>query len=268
MSDIAVNGITYKLKQCEVVYYEDEFGHSYTIDGEPVVGVTTILSMGVPPEQGLLEYFKRTSKEEQEDILADAQERGSNVHQAIERLLLGDEVASADFRRKREKLGLAAFVDFFQTVELTDIFPEQVIAYINEDVRFAGTLDLKAILVINDKKIIIDFKTSTIHSRKNELQVIAYKEAYEQSTSETIDECYVLYLGSKHKGLRSKTDENGIPSSGIGWFIVRAKVTFDDFMLAYKMALLINDGKYPVPPKAITFPDTWRILERKRKASK
>src|SRR5947209_86459 len=127
--EIAVNGTRYALKQCEVIRFEDEFGHSYEIDGEPVAGVTTLLGMGMPIEQGLLEYFKRTDKETQEDILIDAQERGSNVHTAIERLLLGERIPSSGFRRRREKFGVAAFIDFFEKVQPSDVVSEQVVAY-------------------------------------------------------------------------------------------------------------------------------------------
>lgn len=266
MPDIEVNGIHYALKQCEVIRFEDEFGHSYMIDDEPVAGVTTLLGMGTPVEQGLLEYFKRTDKETQEDILTDAQERGSNVHHAIERLLLGDEVISENLRRKREKLGIAAFVDFFETMQPTDVISEQVIAYINGDIKFAGTLDM--IATINGKRILIDFKTSTATSRKNELQVEAYKAAVEQSSDEKIDCCYVLYVGTSHKGLRPVIDENGLSNMGIGWNLVKSNATFNDFGLAYRMALFMNKGKYPIPPKVVTFPEKWRILERKRKAEK
>ena len=268
MDETTINGVRYQLKQCEVVRLEDEFGHSYLIDGEPVAGVTTLLSMGVPPDQGLLEYFKRTDKQTQEEILEDAQSRGSNVHHAIEALLLGEKVPSSAFTRKREKLGVAAFVHFFTTVRMDGILPEQVVAYINGEVRFAGTLDLVAVLVLNGKRIIIDFKTSAVHSRKNELQVIAYKEAYEQSTGIKIDRCYVLYLGTTHKGTRPKEDDYGIPSTGMGWFMVQANADFKDFMRAYDTAIFMNNGKYPKPPKVFEFPEVWKILERKRKEEK
>lgn len=274
MKDIAVNGTRYQLKQCEVIRLEDEFGHSYMINEEPVAGVTTLLSMGMPVEQGLLEYFKRTDKEAQEDILIDAQERGSNVHHAIERLLLGKEVESEQLRRKREKFGVAAFVDFFDKVQPTDIISEQVIAYLGNtgnyadmdtfasSMRFAGTLDF--IGTINGKRILIDFKTSTAHSRKNELQVEAYKEAVQQSHDEKIDYCYILYLGTGHKGSRSIIDANGLPSTGLGWSLVQSKATFSDFCLAYNMALFMNSGQYPKPPKTVVFPEKWKILEPKK----
>lgn len=265
-TDLAVNGIHYQLKQCEVIRFENEFGHSYTIDDEPVCGVTTLLGMGMPIEQGLLEYFKRTDKEAQEDILVDAQERGSNVHHAIERLLLGDDVQSDSLYRKREKLGVAAFVDFFQKTQPTDVISEQVVAYKKKDILFAGTLDM--IATINGKRLLIDFKTSMVHSKKNELQVEAYRAAVEQSHDEKIDGCYILYVGTSHKGTRARNHEDGIPTTGLGWSLVKSDSTFKDFGLAYRMALFMNNGKYPTPPKVVEFPERWKLLERKRKETK
>lgn len=255
---VVVNGRSFKLKQCEVMRFEDEFGHSYEIDGEPVCGVTTLLSMGTPIEQGLLEYFKRNDKDTQEDILIDAQERGSNVHKALEELLTGLSVPSAGFKRKREKLAIEAFVSWFEDVKPTNVVTEQVVAYKKDDVKFAGTLDF--IATINDKRILIDFKTSKTSSRKNSLQVEAYKEAIEQSTDEKIDACYVLYLGTSHKGTRAAKDENGLMSNGLGWSLVKSDATFGDFMLAYNMAIFMNGG-YPTPPRVVAFPEQWRILE-------
>lgn len=262
MDVVAVNGVRYKLKQCEVIRLEDEFGHSYMVDGEPVAGVTTLLSMGVPPDQGLLEYFKRTDKETQEEILLDAQSRGSNVHHAIEALLLGDAVPSSALTRKREKFGVAAFIDFWNRMKPADIVTEQVVAYKVPTMVFAGTLDF--IATINGKRVLIDFKTSGSHSRKNELQVEAYKKAVEQSSDEKIDCCYVLYVGTAHKGTRARANEDGMLSTGLGWSLVKSRASFEDFRRAYQMAIFMNNGAYPKPPKVVEFPETWKILERKR----
>lgn len=273
MTDVAVNGRLFKLAQCEVMRFEDEFGHSYEIDGEPVAGVTTLLSMGVPPEQGLLEYFKRTDKESQEDILLDAQQRGTNVHQAVEDLLNGISVPSAVFTRKREKLAIEAFVAWFEAMKPTDIVTEQVVAYVEKGtflfplpVKFAGTLD--CLCTINGHRLLIDFKTSAVPSTKDKLQVQAYKAAIEQSTTEKIDDCYVLYLGTSHKGTRPSKHVDGLPTNGPGWSMVYSNKTFADFMLAYNMALLMNGGNYPKPPTVVAFPEQWKILERSLKGAK
>lgn len=249
----------WKLKNGTVVRYETEFGHSYYIDDEYVVGMTTMLEMGTPHPQGLLQYFKRTDQHTQEEILLDAQERGTNVHQAIEQLLMGEEVYPSDLKREDEKKAVAAFIDFFLTVQPEDVVSEHVVAYIKDDVRFAGTLDF--IGTINGKRVLIDFKTSKIPSLKNALQVRGYQEAVEQSTGEKIDACYTLHLGTAHKGTRSKEDDNGLPTTGRMWNLVESVVGFDDVLLAYRMMLLANGGNYPTPPTVMSYPEVWQLTQ-------
>mgnify|MGYP002632386539 CR=1 FL=1 len=252
---------TYKLKNTDLVYLSDEFGHSYEIKGEPVAGVTTILGLGVPPEAGLLEYFKRNTIEDQEAILTDAKERGTNVHKAIETLLLGGKVDSAEFKRPHEKKAITAFVDWYQKVKPTNCKPEMIVAYIGDEkrdgntMRFAGTLDL--IATINGKRVLVDFKTSKVHSQKNALQIEAYKQAYEQAYGEKVEDGYLLYLGTGHKGTRPK-DLDGMPSNGYGWNLVKSEDTFDDFKRAYDMALWVSGG-YPKPPKVEVYPTQWEL---------
>lgn len=247
---------TYKLKNTDLVYLSDEFGHSYEIAGEPVVGVTTILALGVPPEAGLLEYYKRNDIDTQEAILQDAKERGTNVHQAIETLLLGGKVNSEDFKRPHEKRAITAFVDWYQKVQPKNVKPEMVVAYLDDDMKFAGTVDF--IGTINGKRVIIDFKTSKVHSKKNCLQIEAYRKAYEQAyDDDPIEAGYVLYLGTAHKGTRpSKLD--GMPSNGYGWNMIKSEDTFDDFKRAYDMALWVSGG-YPKPPKVEVYPARWEL---------
>lgn len=253
----------YKLKQTDLVYLSDEFGHSYEIEGEPVVGVTTILSLGVPADQGLIAFWKNMAADEQADILADAQDRGSNVHQAIEQLLLGRKVKSEDFRRPREKAAITAFVDWYTKIAPTDVKPEMVVAYIGADedtkgMKFAGTVDFVG--TINGRRILIDFKTSAVPSKKNSLQVQAYARAVEQSIGEKIDDCYVLYLGTKHTGTRPKLVD-GMPNTGFGWSMIKSEDTFDDFKMAYQMAIWCSGG-YPKPPKVLVYPKEWDIKNK------
>lgn len=249
----------WKLKNGTVLRYETEFGHSYYIDDEYVVGVTTMLNMGTPIPAGLLGYFKRTDKQTQEEILTDAQVRGTNVHQTIERLLMGEAVYPSELNREAEKRAVAAFIDFFLNTQPQEVISEHVVAYIEDKYKFAGTLDF--IGTINGKRILIDFKTSKIPSLNNSLQVQAYKAAVEQSTDEKIDACYTLYLGTNHKGTRAKIDENGLPNTGLMWNLVESKNTFTDVKLAYQMMLIANDGKYPEPPTTIAYPESWQLTK-------
>lgn len=252
---------THTLKNTELVYYADEFGHSYEINGESVAGVTTLLALGVPADAGLLEYYKRNTIEDQEAILMDAQERGTNVHQAIESLLKGQKVESGLYKRKHEKKAITAFVDWFQKVLPKDALPERVVAFIGDKdkdgnpLRFAGTADLVA--TIGGRRVLIDFKTSKVHSKKNSLQVQAYRKAYEAAYGETIDDCYILYLGTSHKGTRAK-EVDGMPNTGLGWSLIKSEDTFDDFKRAYDMALWVAGG-YPKPPKVEVYPTEWGL---------
>lgn len=252
---------TYRLKQTDLVYLSDEFGHSYEIEGESIAGVTTILSLGVPADQGLINFWKQMSADEQADILSDAQDRGSNVHQAIEQLLLGRKVRSEDFKRPREKAAITAFIDWFTKIAPTDFRPEVVVAYLGTDdenttgMKFAGTVDF--IGTVNGRRILVDFKTSATPSKKNSLQAQAYKKAVEQSLGEKIDDCYILYLGTKHAGSRPKMVD-GMPNTGFGWSMVKSEDTFDDFSLAYRMAIWCSGG-YPKPSKVLVYPKEWAI---------
>lgn len=251
----------YKLKQTDLVYLTDEFGHSYEINGEAVAGVTTILSLGVPADQGLIAFWKNMDADDQADILSDAQKRGSNVHKAIEQLLLGRKVKSEGFKRPREKRAITAFLDWYGKINPTDVKPEMVVAYIGtkeddtEGMKFAGTVDL--ICTINGRRILIDFKTSAVLSKKNSLQVKAYAKAVEQSIGEEIDDCYVLYLGTKHTGTRPKMIDD-MPNTGFGWSMIKSEDTFDDFKRAYDMAIWCSGG-YPKPPKVEVYPKEWDI---------
>jgi hypothetical protein len=251
----------YKLKQTDLVYSSDEFGHSYEIEGEAIAGVTTILSLGVPADQGLIAFWKQMSAEDQADILSDAQDRGSNVHQAIEQLLLGRKVKSEDLKRPREKAGITAFVDWFEKIKPTYVRPETVVAYLGTEeegtagMKYAGTVDL--VCTINDRRILIDFKTSATPSKKNSLQAQAYKKAVEQSLGETIDDCYILYLGTKHTGTRPKLVDD-MPNTGFGWSMIKSEDTFNDFHRAYDMAIWCSGG-YPKPPKVLVYPKEWNI---------
>jgi hypothetical protein len=254
---------THTLKNTKLVYYADEFGHSYEIEGETVAGVTTLLSLGVPADAGLIEYYKRNDVDTQEAILADAQERGTNVHAAVEALLNGQKVESANYKRKHEKKAITAFVDWFQKVKPTNSLAERVVAFVGDKdkdgnkMRYAGTVDL--ITTIGGRRVLIDFKTSKVHSKKNSLQVQAYRKAVEESYDEKIDDCYILYLGTSHKGTRSK-DIDGMPSTGLGWSLIKSEDTFDDFKRAYDMALWASGG-YPKPPKVEVYPTEWGLQQ-------
>ena len=122
--------------------------------------------------------------------------------------------------------------------------------------KYAGTLDLvctvdSQILNSFDKgkrtskttRLLIDFKTNkgSIYF-ENKLQVRAYDQAYTETSGETVDECWILRLGSQHKtGYEFKQVD---------------EVKIQDFKNVYNTYLTINGGKIEEPPIVDVYPET------------
>jgi hypothetical protein len=99
---------------------------------------------------------------------------------------------------------------------------------------------------LGGKRVLVDFKTnkSSIYFT-NKLQVMAYKQAYEETSGEKIDECYILRLGTTHK---------------IGYeYKLIDEVDIKDFMNVYQTYLRINGGKIEEPPMIDVYPDTLKL---------
>ena len=110
--------------------------------------------------------------------------------------------------------------------------------------KYAGTLDL--VCTIGGKRVLVDFKTNKggIYFT-NKLQIMAYKQAYEETTGEKIDECWILRLGTTHKtGYEyKKIDE----------------VSVTDFMNVYQVYLRMNGGKIEEPPMVDEYPEILKL---------
>lgn len=217
--------------------------HYYFVNDEFVPSVSNILDVAGPKEYGLINFFKTNSPEEIEEKSSTAKQKGTLVHDLIERLLNGLEIPLKDYPDAVKKL-VAIFNDWYNLYLPTDYSTETVVACMDDNFKYAGTLDL--ICTLDGKKTLIDFKTnkSAIYF-SNKLQVMAYKYAYEQTTGEKIEQCYVLRIGSQHKaGYEFKLIDD---------------VTVDSFKAVYKVYLDMNGGKLPTPPVIDTYPDTLKL---------
>lgn len=149
-------------------------GHGYTIDGEKVPGVTTVIREALPTpaliewagnttaayavdfwdELGALTPSKRLkrlngARYEERDAAA---RRGTEVHRLAEALVRGLEVAVPD-----ELAGhVEAYVDFLNHADPKAILVEGVIG--NRSVRYCGTVDLVAAMF--GQNWLLDLKTS------------------------------------------------------------------------------------------------------------
>lgn len=215
--------------------------HYYWVDGEFMPSVSHILDVAAPKEYGLINFFKNNTAEDIEEISSKAKENGSSVHDACEKLLNGIEIPLKDYPIKAKK-ALVSFYEWYNVYLPKSLITEQMVA--SKVFKYAGTLDL--VCTIGDKRILIDFKTNKggIYFT-NKLQVMAYKQAYEETTEDKIDECWILRLGTTHKvGYEYKKIE---------------EVSIKDFQNVYNTYLTINGGKIEEPPIIDVYPDTLKL---------
>jgi hypothetical protein len=168
-------------------------GHSYTLDGEPVPGVTTIINQGVP-KPALIDWAARQSagyaidnwaelaklnsserlrriERARFEILRGASVRGTDVHQLALRLAAGQEV---DVPEQLEG-HIDAYLQFATDWQPVELLTEVVIG--NRRHRYMGTLDTLAQLA-DGKTWLLDWKTGQSGIwPEAALQLAAYRHA-------------------------------------------------------------------------------------------
>jgi hypothetical protein len=220
-----------------IVRKEVDATHYYFVDGEFYPSVSAILDEAAPKEYGLLNFFKTNTPEDIEEKSSVAKAKGSLVHDTCEKILNGVKVSIVDFPIPAKK-ALMTFIDWYNTYQPKNYLTESTVASMK--FKYAGTCDM--ICEIDNKKVLIDFKTNKggIYP-SNKLQVMAYKQAYEETNDEKIDECWILRLGTTHKvGYEFKKIDD---------------VTVDNFMDVYKTYLWLHGGKVPEPPVIDVYPE-------------
>lgn len=255
---IKTNGKTYKLNIGELIRFETDISHYYWLDGMYLPGVSSILSEASPTPFGLKMFWQQNTKEEADTIFETAGDFGSKMHDAFERLLLAQELNLLnDYPSMKEKKCLMSFKDWFAYYKPTEFEAEQPVA--SKKFKYAGTLDL--VCMINKERWLIDFKTSNAIHFSHQLQVLAYKQAYEESYGTKIDRIGIARFGTTHKG-------NGIPAAGkikeVGknWEFREVKAyTIDDFMNIYKIYLTLHGGEIPTPSEIAIYPETLKLLD-------
>jgi len=230
-------------------------GHYYWVDGEHYPRVTKILEVAAPVPLALRQYLLRSTPETAEKKLQETGDLGSLVHQAIERLLHGEELnLKEEFPSSVVKNHLLAFSRWFENFrpEIETIQTEQVVA--SRRYRYAGTLDLACRQ--GGDLWIIDFKTTAGIYFSHELQIVAYKQAYEETTGWRVDKMGILRTGTRHR-------------SGYEFKVVERP--FSHFKAVYDTFLALYDGEVPKPPTSRRYPTKLRIIgeqqeeEKKRK---
>ena len=179
--------------------------------GPVFVPSVTWISSFYPKGVGYMKWLANHGWDEAEAIKNEAAEKGSRVHQAIVDLVDGKKVAmnskyvNVD-SDKEEELTLddweciTSFVDWWNEMK-PETLAREVVIFSKTD-NYAGTVDW--IGKIGDKIWLIDFKTSQYVWPSHELQVSAYRRAWDK-----IDTVGILQLGYRLNKKRWKLTEIG-----------------------------------------------------------
>ena len=177
-------------------------GHSYTLDGNPVTGVTTLIHDGYPAEEGLKSWSGKVVAEcvadaDDTDITAwrdlgrdgmiaalraqprqrlkEASTRGTKVHRIAERLCRGEQLDYGTDIPEELEGHAESCLRFFDEWRPAPVLTEAVIG--NRWVPYAGTLDMVAD-VPGHGRILIDYKSGASGIwPETVLQLAAYRWA-------------------------------------------------------------------------------------------
>lgn len=186
------------------------------------------------------------------DIIAQkAAREGTLVHDAAEKLMLGQEVIwlkddgtvtySLDVWRM-----ILKFADFWGQVKPELVATEYHL--FSDDHKFAGTADI--IVKIDGKLWLLDIKTSNSVHTSHYLQLAAYAKAWNETHSEPIEGCGILWLKSNS---RSEGKKGVI--KGRGWelkTVDNIDEKFDMFLKVYDIYKMENPDAKPTTEKLPT----------------
>jgi hypothetical protein len=177
------------IEKTNVIQFLDE--RFYESDGEYFPSATTILDV-YPKEFGFNQWLKDLGQNANE-VLRRAGERGSKVHDAINQLLLGEEVEWEGYDWTEWQM-INRFLEFWGRYKPKLVGSE--VSLVSKELGYGGTLDL--ICVIDDEIWLIDHKTGNGIYTSHQLQLASYKHLWYKRPYKTnmIDRYGVLWLNS------------------------------------------------------------------------
>jgi hypothetical protein len=195
----------------------------YTKDDKYYPSVTSILQYF--PKNKFFETWLKDVGHNADIIVKKAADEGTQVHDAIERYLLGEKIEWLD-ESGYSKYSLdiwkmiLKFHEFWTTYKPTLI--ESEIHLFSDKFIYAGTCDL--VVEINNEKWLLDIKTSnSLHTSYN-LQLAAYAQAWNELYEEKIDRVGILWLKSSKRG----EDKKGKNIQGKGWEIYEPEKSIEE----------------------------------------
>ena len=227
----------------------------YNRNGEYYPSVTSILQYF--PKGKFFENWLKDVGHNADIIARRAADEGTQVHDAIERYLLGEKILWID-ENGYSKYSLDVwkmilkFHEFWSTYKPTLI--ESEIHLFSTQYIYAGTCDL--VVEINGKKWLLDIKTSNSLHTSYDLQLSAYAQAWNELYEEKIDRIGILWLKSSKRG-KDKKDEK---IQGKGWEIYEPEKNIEENFKIFQYIYELYKLEHPNPtPTSEQFPTEIQI---------
>ena len=212
-------------------------------DGVYYPSVTTILQY--MPKNHFFENWLKDVGHNADLIRSKAGKEGTQVHDAAERLILGEEISWMDDYGKARYSQIVwemilRFHEFWTNAKPELISTEEFV--FSDKFKYAGTADL--LVKMNNETWLIDLKTSNALHKTYDLQLAAYAKAIEEKKGIKVDKTAILWLKAHTRGFSKK---KGV-WQGKGWQLKEINDidnNFELFQTIYKLYSLENPT---VPP--------------------
>ena len=206
--------------------------------------VTTILQY--MPKNKFFESWLKDVGHSADLIMRRAGKEGTQVHEAAEALVLGQEVSWMDDYGNAKYSQLVwemilKFYDFWNTHKPELISAEDFVY--SDEYKYAGTADL--VVKMDGETWLLDIKTSNNLHKSYDLQLASYAKALEESKGIKIDRTGIIWLKAHSRGPSKK---EGV-YQGKGWKIKvvdEIDYNFDLFKTIYKLYNLENPTVEPI----------------------
>ena len=206
--------------------------------------VTTILQY--MPKNKFFETWMKDVGHNADLIMRKAGKEGTQVHEAAEALVRGEEVTWMDDygRAKYSQVVwemILKFYEFWSTYKPELISTEDFVW--SDKHKYAGTADL--VVKLDGKVWLLDLKTSNSLHKSYDLQLASYAVALKESKGIEIERTGIIWLKSY---TRSASKKKGV-YQGKGWQIKnidKIEENFELFKLIYKLYTLENPNTEPI----------------------
>ena len=206
--------------------------------------VTTILQY--MPKNKFFESWLKDVGHNADLIMRRAGKQGTQVHEAAEKLVLGEEVSWMDDYGNAKYSQIVwemilKFYDFWTTYKPELISTEDFV--FSDEHKYAGTADL--VVKMDGETWLLDLKTSNSMHKSYDLQLAAYAKALEETKGIKIERTGIIWLKAQSRGPSKK---KGV-YQGKGWKIKvvdEIDYNFDLFKTIYKLYNLENPTVEPI----------------------